>query len=230
MLVPKRAKRALAAVLGVGALITTAAVLTFRGEPDEAPFRAVTFVQDSTTVECEGSVVSLISILRATSKLASAAKPSQLRMRLDGGSTTTPARAHAHSGAGRSAESGTRAQTGRQSFVVASPGASRSTSRRFHLRGRVSGLPAVLSTSSSESGCKRALARTGRSWPPRQFSNVPTSRDSCSRVATAGLPDGRSGVCLQAPREVARPSFARTGAGQRVRVTSCRADERIAGY
>jgi hypothetical protein len=59
MLVPKRAKRALAAVLGVGALITTAAVLTFRGEPDEAPFRAVTFVQDSTTVECEGSVVSL---------------------------------------------------------------------------------------------------------------------------------------------------------------------------
>ena len=53
------AKRTLAAVVVVGALITIAAVLTLRDEPDEAPFRAITFVQDSTTVECEGSVVGL---------------------------------------------------------------------------------------------------------------------------------------------------------------------------
>ena len=53
------AKRALAAVVVVGALATIAAVLVLRDEGDEAPFRAITLVQDSTTVECEGSVVGL---------------------------------------------------------------------------------------------------------------------------------------------------------------------------
>jgi len=53
------AKRRLAAVFAAAALVTIAAVFIVRQRASEAPWRAMSFVEESATVECEGSVVGL---------------------------------------------------------------------------------------------------------------------------------------------------------------------------
>jgi hypothetical protein len=53
------AKRRLVAVVVAAALVTIAAVLTVRQGAREGPWRAMSFVEESTTVQCEGSLVDL---------------------------------------------------------------------------------------------------------------------------------------------------------------------------
>src|SRR5215213_8221017 len=52
-------KRWRAAVVAVGALLIIVAVLAVRERANEAPWRVTTWVDESATVACEGSVVSL---------------------------------------------------------------------------------------------------------------------------------------------------------------------------